>query len=167
MVKKVAYAGVFSAVIMILTMGAIPIPGGGYIHIGDSIIFLCCFIMPLPYCVIAAGVGSALADVILGYTMYAPWTLIIKVIMALIARLFVGKNDNLLITILGFLLASLVMQVGYFLVNVLYLQYETSVIIVIVNLMQTVASVPVAYLLVKSVKRIPDLEEVRREWRKA
>lgn len=166
MTKKIAYASVFTAVITILTMGSIPIPGGGYIHIGDSIIFLCCFILPMPFALLAAGIGSFFADFIIGYTLYAPFTLVIKAAMAVIARLFVAKNDNMIIAILGFLLASLVMQTGYFFVNLLYFKYETSVIIVLINLVQTVASVPIAYFLIKAVGRIPDLQNVRNLWRK-
>lgn len=164
--KKIAYTGVFTAVIAVLTMGAIPIPGGGYIHIGDSVIFLCCFIMPLPFAIIAAGIGSCLADLILGYTFYAIPTLIIKSIMALVAGLFIAKTDRIFVIISGLILASLVMQGGYFLVNMLLLGEETSLLIVFFNLLQTIASVPLAYLLIKAVARVPDLDNVRLEWRK-
>ena len=33
---------------------------------------------------LAAGLGSALADVLGGYAAYAPWTLLIKALMAII-----------------------------------------------------------------------------------
>lgn len=165
--KKIAYAGVFTAVITILTMGSIPIPGGGYIHVGDSIIFLCCFIMPLPFAAIASGAGSFFADLLLPYgAAYAPWTLIIKALMAVIVRLFIFRNDKTLNCVIAFTIASLFMQAGYLLVNVLYFGESAGVVIVLINLIQTIASVPIAVLLIKAVKRIPDLESVRAEWRR-
>ncbi|MGI6701703.1 MAG: ECF transporter S component [Christensenellales bacterium] len=166
MVKKVSYAGVFTAVITVLTMGSVPIGiGGGYVHIGDSIIFLCCFIMPLPYCAIAAGVGSAFADLILGFTAYALPTLLIKMLMAVIVRLFLGRNDSVAACVVSFIVASLFMQAGYLLFNFLYYGEKAGIVLILINLTQTVASIPVAYLLIKAVKRVPDLESVRKEWR--
>jgi uncharacterized membrane protein len=166
MTKKIAYSGVFGALIMAFTLLSIPIHPFGYVHIGDSLIFLCCFILPLPFCAIAAGVGSMFADIILSYTIYAPATLVIKALMAIVARLFVTKTDKIGIAMIGFLLASLLMQVGYWLYNIMLGGEAYGLIGWLTNLTQTAASIPVAFILVKFVPKVRQINDTRLLWRK-
>jgi uncharacterized membrane protein len=71
---------------------AIPVPfTNGYIHPGDSMIFLAVLILGRGRGALAAGVGSALADVLLGYVVWAPFTLVIKGFMAFAAGLIIEK----------------------------------------------------------------------------
>ena len=58
----------------------------GYINLGDAFVLLSVFILGPVYGTIAAGVGSALAD-LFGYITYAPGTLLIKTVMAIVAYL--------------------------------------------------------------------------------
>ena len=72
-----------------------------------------------PWSVAAAGIGSAMADLLTGYAHYAPGTLIIKALMAFVYLLLYkavsGKKDRAVIgTIVGGIGAELVMIVGYF-----------------------------------------------------
>jgi len=75
----------------------IPSPLKGYINLGDGIVLIASWILPLPYGLIAAGLGSALADLFSGYVVYAPATFIIKALMAVVAyscyALFVKKSE--------------------------------------------------------------------------
>ena len=82
----IALTAAFTAVI------AIPVPiTNGYVHLGDSMVFLCVLILGKKYGAFAAGMGSALADAILGYFMWAPWTFCIKLIMAFLVGLIIEK----------------------------------------------------------------------------
>jgi uncharacterized membrane protein len=92
--NKIIMTGVMMAIIAISTMIiAIPVPfTNGYIHLGDSMIFLSVLIFGWRYGAIAAGVGSALADLFLGYVHWAPWTLCVKGIMALLMGLMIEKS---------------------------------------------------------------------------
>lgn len=57
----------------------IPIPAtGGYINLGDSIVLLSGVVLGPLYGGLAAGLGSALADLLGGYVAFAPATLYIK-----------------------------------------------------------------------------------------
>ena len=56
----------------------IPSPLKGYINLGDGIVLLAAWVLPLPYGLVAAGLGSALADLFSGYVVYAPATFAIK-----------------------------------------------------------------------------------------
>ncbi len=92
--NKIILTGVMMAIIAVATMIiAIPVPfTNGYIHLGDSMIFLAVLILGWRYGAIAAGVGSALADLFLGYVHWAPWTFIIKGTMALLMGFIIEKS---------------------------------------------------------------------------
>ena len=60
----------------------------GYIHLGDGFVLLAAIILPKKYACFAGGVGAGLADIYGGYAVWAPWTLVMKIIMVLIVQLF-------------------------------------------------------------------------------
>ena len=60
----------------------------GYIHLGDGFVLLAAIILPKKYACFAGGVGAGLADIYGGYAVWAPWTLVIKIMMVLIVQLF-------------------------------------------------------------------------------
>ena len=84
----------FAAAITIMTayMLHIPIPTGGYIHLGDALIYLAACLLPAPYAVAAAAVGAGLADLLTAPMWVVP-TLLIK---ALVALLFTCRRERLL-----------------------------------------------------------------------
>lgn len=123
-IKKLTFTGLFIALVFVLTFVVrIPSPTGGYINIGDCAVLAAGIILGPLYGAIAAGIGSAVCDVVAGVSIYAPGTLVIKALMALVVGLFYKKcksNGKLLILLI---LSELIMIVGYFLYDslVLYL----------------------------------------------
>ena len=113
-VKKLALGGMLSAVILVMTIGMhLPVPAtGGYVHLGDGFIFLTAAVLG-PYAALAAGIGSALADLLGGYFIYIPATFIIKAAMGLIAGKFAAQSSSIK-RIIVFAIAEAVMVVGYF-----------------------------------------------------
>lgn len=94
--KTLALSGLLCSATLLLTLLNVPLPSGyGYIHLGDAGVFLSVCLLTTPLGAAAAGVGSALADLILGYAMYAPATLIIKGLTALCVMLVLKKGKNL------------------------------------------------------------------------
>lgn len=76
--KKLAFTALFSALCCIGTVViAIPLPNG-YFNVGDVFVLLSGWILGPLYGSVAAAVGSALADVLSGYAIYAPATAVIK-----------------------------------------------------------------------------------------
>lgn len=90
---KLTLTGLMTAAVTVATMAImIPVPNtGGYIHAGDSMVFLSVLILGWRYGAFAAGVGSALADVLSGYMLWAPSTLVIKTLMAVLMGLAIEK----------------------------------------------------------------------------
>ena len=56
----------------------------GYVHLGDTMVFLGVLMLGKRRGAAAAGLGSALADVLGGFAFWAPWTLVIKSLMAFV-----------------------------------------------------------------------------------
>lgn len=108
-VKKLVLAAVLAALCCVATLVIqIPSPMNGYINLGDGVVLLSGFLLGPWYGLAAAGIGSALADLLTGYAHYAPATLIIKGLMALMAAKLMPRW-------LGCVLAECWMVLGYFL----------------------------------------------------
>ena len=65
----------------------IPSPTNGYLNLGDAVVLLGAYLLGPAYGAAAGGVGPALADLLSGYAMYVPGTLVIKALMGLTAAL--------------------------------------------------------------------------------
>ncbi|MGN0292826.1 MAG: ECF transporter S component [Lachnospiraceae bacterium] len=73
----------------------IPIPAmGGYIHLGDSMIFLTVCILGKKEGAIAGAIGAALADLLGGYAIWMVPTFFIKAIMALIMGVLAERSHR-------------------------------------------------------------------------
>ena len=71
--KKIVMAAMFAALCCVATMIIkIPSPLKGYINLGDCVVLLSGWMLSPAYAFLAAGIGSALADLFSGYLVYAP-----------------------------------------------------------------------------------------------
>lgn len=84
----------FAAAITVMTayMLHIPIPTGGYIHLGDALIYLAACLLPVPYAAAAAAIGAGLADLLTAPMWVLP-TLMIKAVLVLF---FTSSGEKLL-----------------------------------------------------------------------
>ncbi len=113
--KLIVLNGLMVAFVCIATMIIqIPVPmTQGYVNIGDSIIFVTSIVFgPIPG-MIAGGIGSALADILTGYSYWALSTLIIKGFEGYIVGIVVRNNATLIKNILATLLGTIIMVFGY------------------------------------------------------
>ena len=82
---------------------------GGYINLGDSIVLLSGVVLGPLYGGLAAGLGSALADLFGGYVAFAPATFIIKALMAVVTGLIIRTNPQK--HIVNFVFAGLISEI--------------------------------------------------------
>ena len=92
---------------------------GGYIHPGDAIVILAGIILGPVYGMLAGGIGSALSDLIGGYFVYVPITLVIKGLVALVSGLIYQKmcrysKNRYVAVILGGITDIVFVAGGYF-----------------------------------------------------
>ncbi|MBS4537107.1 ECF transporter S component [Clostridium sp. D2Q-11] len=93
--KDIVLKGLLIALVVVATI-IIPIPvpfTEGYIHAGDSIIFISGILFGWRFGLVAGGIGSAMADMILGYNHWILPTLIIKGLMGAIIG-FLSNDIN-------------------------------------------------------------------------
>lgn len=143
----------FAALVCVATMLIkIPSPLKGYINLGDGIVLLAAWILPLPYGIAAAGLGSALADLFSGYVAYAPATFVIKALMAVMAyfcyKLFAKKLNSTLSRIFSAILAETVMILGYFLFEGILYGFLPSLVNIPANAVQAVAGIIIGAALI-------------------
>lgn len=84
-VRYLTMTGFMAALITIMTAYICHIPvgmNGGYIHFGDSLIYLAAVVLPRPYALAAAAIGGGMAD-LLTAPIWAPATIIIKMLIVL------------------------------------------------------------------------------------
>lgn len=92
----------------------VPSPTGGYMNLGDTVVLLGAYLLGPVYGAVVGGIGPALADLLSGYAVYVPGTLVIKALMALTAALLyraLGKK-NWALVVCG-VAAEAIMVVGY------------------------------------------------------
>ena len=94
-VSKLTRGAMLASVIFVMTwVPKIPYPLG-YVHLGDGAVFLSAALLPSPWAVIVAAVGSGIADLASGYPMWILPTAVIKAAMTLA---FTSKENKLLST---------------------------------------------------------------------
>ena len=120
---KIVITALFAALVCVATMVVqIPIAAtGGYANLGDGVVLVAAFLMHPLYAVLAAGIGSMLADLLAGFAAYAPATLVIKAGVALFAALIFnrfgrGKSRGkaLVAMIVSAVVGEIFMVAGYF-----------------------------------------------------
>ena len=93
-IKKIVLTALFAALTLVSTI-IIRIPSStGYIHMGDAMVLLSAYLLGPVNGAFAAGIGSALADITSGYTVFAVPTLIIKALVAFTAGYFYTKSKS-------------------------------------------------------------------------
>ena len=136
----------------------IPSPMKGYLNIGDCIVLLCGWLLAPGYGFVAAGLGSALADIFSGYLTYAPATFLIKGSMALIAfacfKLMNNRIGRLPSQIIGAVLAEIVMVLGYYVFEGFMYGFIPSAVNILANAVQGTAGLILGIILVKVFERL-------------
>jgi uncharacterized membrane protein len=151
--KKLVVGGLFAAIICLLTfLVRVPIPWAqGYVHPGDAAIYLGAFILGPLFGALAAGLGSALADLISGFPVYAPVTFIIKALMAVIVALWIRRlsdTTSAKALILPLFIAAAWMVAGYFIYEIPAFGFGNALAALPFNLLQGVVGVLIAIPLI-------------------
>lgn len=129
-IKNICFCAIFAALCTAATLISVPIPIG-YINLGDLMVLTAGWCLGGAFGALAAGIGSALADVLLGYVVYAPATLIIKATVAVLGvltykafkRIMPSKVKDFLPRIVSALVAECAMVGGYLLFEAVFMNY--------------------------------------------
>lgn len=152
--RKIIMAALFAALVCVATM-VIKVPSPkGYVNLGDSVVLLSGWMMSPLYGFFAAAIGSALADLLLAFGIYAPATFVIKGSMALLvsfcAKALNKKTGKLASRIIGAVLAEILMIAGYFVFEAfIYESFWTAAMSILFNAVQGLFGLVAGLVLVK------------------
>jgi uncharacterized membrane protein len=160
-IREFALLALFIALVAVSTMIVrVPIPQtNGYLNLGDSMVLLAALFFGPVGGFIAGGIGSALADILGGYPQWAPWTLFIKGIEALLVvglalLLRLGRERVTWKLVACFCIATSWMVLGYFGAETIMYDQKAALAEVPANLLQAAGSVILATLLLPVFSRI-------------
>lgn len=152
--QKLAVAALLAALTCVATMVIkIPSPLKGYINLGDCVVLTAGWALPPLYGFLAAGIGSALADVFSGYAIYAPATFLIKGLMALAAygiyKALNKKINSPVSRIISGFIAEVIMILGYYVFEGFMYGFAESLVNVPPNAVQGAAGLILGFILIK------------------
>ena len=142
--KQLAFTALFASLCLVGTLIiTIPLPLG-YFNVGDVFVLLAAWCLGPLYGSIASGMGSALADIIAGYGVYAPFTFFIKALSAFTAYMvwcFLKKcihkeSLNVVFRLLSAFFAETVMALGYLLTETLFYGFSAALGTMLGNVIQ-------------------------------
>ncbi|MCD7796459.1 MAG: ECF transporter S component [Clostridiales bacterium] len=147
-ILNTVYTAMVAAMIFLLTRFVQVPVASGYVHFGDALIYIVASTLGGGLSLFAAALGSVLADVTSGWAVYAPVTLIIKVLIAIPFALVNKKSEKILtpLTALFTILSGAITVLGYFLANCV-IDKAYAVVDIPGNLIQTVGSAVVFIVL--------------------
>lgn len=160
----IATTAVFAALVAVAT-AVLPIPlprTQGFLNFGDAIIFITGIFFGPFAGLIAGGIGSALADIILGYAIWSPFTLVIKgaegfvvgFLAAALCKVLKKKQLKIVAYVVAMIVAGLVMIIGYFFATWILYGLAAAVISIGESAIQISASIAIALLLLGVSKSI-------------
>lgn len=166
--KQLAFTALFAALCAVSTLIiAIPLPNG-YFNTGDVFVLLSGWFLGPLYGSIAAGTGSALADIISGYAVYAPATFLIKALDALLAYAVcalwktVIKRERLdfLPRLFSAVCGEIVMLLGYFVFESILYGFAGGALSLVGNALQGICCLACAVALFSLLYPIKPLRKI-------
>ncbi len=167
---RIASLAILTAVTAVFTyIVRIPIaPTRGYLNLGDVAIYFTAFTFGPVSALIAGGLGTALADIVSGYSQWAPISLLIHGIQGLVAGLIAGlarrgKEQTFnMYWLIAAVAATVVMCAGYLAAGSLMVGFGAAVVELPGNLLQNLAGVVGGILLTIAVRKAyPPVTELR------
>ena len=143
--RRICLTALMAAIIYVFT-AYIHVPSHtGYTHGGDGCLYLAASLLPAPFAAAAGAIGAGLADLLSGYGIWAPGTVIIKVLTAFC---FTSRREKLVNkrNVLGILPALVLCVGGYYLYEALITGNFTAPALGIPGYLTQVALSSVVYL---------------------
>lgn len=157
--KIMALAAVFTALTYVFTAFInirLPVTAnGGLIHLGNIPLFISAITFGSSIGAISGGIGMALFDLLSGWTVWAPFTLIIVALMGHTMGKIIGRAYSMSRIIIAIIVAGMIKVAGYYIAEViLYGSFAAPLTSIPGNILQISAAavivIPIAPLLKKT-----------------
>lgn len=180
--KQLTTIAMFVALVTVATVViAIPAPAGGFLNVGDTVVLIAAACLGPIGGMVAGGLGSCIADLILGYVMYAPFTLVIKGLEGLICgglillydrtlgKRFKNYIAQVIAGVIAMIIAALTMSSLYCIADGILYGWGAAIVNAPVNLLQGAIGIVAGSIIVYALN-LPKLAKrfgvkiVIREW---
>lgn len=113
--RTLATTGIMTALVLGLTLIHITVtPIGGYVHLGDIVIYFTAFAFGPWAGLIAGGLGTGLADVVSGYAIFAPLSLLVHGLQGFVAGWIASRSSHPLRLVAAVIAGGIILVGGYF-----------------------------------------------------
>lgn len=135
-----------------------------YFNMGDLGVMAAAALLGGPWAALCSALASALGDIIVGSSIYALPTLVIKALMAFVTAFMLRRDSTWLGLVRTVAYSGMVMVAGYFIYDLLILgDYATAALCLPLNVLQLLANglvaIPVLKLLHVRIKKKDDFFE--------
>lgn len=133
----VTYAVLMALTVVMTMIIQIPTPTSyGYLNLGDMVIFIAAFMFGKKAGFLVGGIGSAMADILLGWGAYAPITFVAKGLEGFVAGLLLETSWGKKMKIIPPAIGGLVMAGGYYFAEIFMYGAKAAVVNLPANIMQ-------------------------------
>ncbi len=123
-IANIAITAVMTALVMLgVLLHIAPTPVGGYIHLGDILIYFTAFAFGPVVGGVAGGLGAALSDILSGYAAFSPISLIVHGLQGYVAGRIAHGTTSPARLALAILAGAVIVVVGYFVGEGLFYGY--------------------------------------------
>lgn len=163
-VRSLVVSAILAALVIVsIFFIKIPMIGQGYVHIADSFILLSALLGPF-YGFLVGGIGTMLADLLAGYAIYAPWSLMVHGLQAVLMALLIGKVADLSwvkFFIGGLVISFLTVVLGYAVVEYILSggQMALALATIPINFLQILVGTAVGTALYGPIKKLLTLNK--------
>lgn len=180
--KQLTTIAMFVALVTVATVViAIPAPAGGFLNVGDTAVLIAAACLGPIGGMVAGGLGSCIADLILSYGMYAPFTLVIKGLEGFICgglillfdrtlgKRFKNYIAQVIAGVIAMIIAALTMSSLYCIVDGILYGWGAAIVNAPINLLQGAIGIVAGSIIVYALN-LPKLAKrfgvkiVIREW---
>lgn len=163
--KTIAVMAIMTAVVTVFTRAvSVPVPAtGGYINFSDVAIYFTAFAFGPWVGLVAGGVGTALADLSLGYASFAPITFFAHGLEGFLAGYIAWRTNSIPRLLLGWAAGTIAMVAIYYLGETLILSIPVADALVEapMNFIQNVAGGLIGIPLVFAVRKAyPPIDQI-------
>lgn len=133
----------------------------GYIHLGDSVVYLTACLIPTPYAIAACITGAVLADILTGAAIWVPFTAIIKTLnclcFSLMYSLKISKKPYSLLnksTAFMPIVAAMITVGGYYLAEGILYSFQAATASIPFNIIQAISNAVIYYITATALDKI-------------
>lgn len=156
-VKSMAITAVFLVLVYLFTAVInirLPIAAnGGLIHLGNVPLFVAAILFGKKTGMIAGGVGMALFDLLSGWTLWAPFTLVIVGLMGFVVGAVTEKRKSFPFYLLAMALACVIKVAGYYVAEaIIYGNWIVPLTSIPGNLVQIGVAAAITLIIIKPLR---------------